>query len=404
MLRQYSISKFVIGSLLALKFIVFLSINIIALEAHGAAPDLKDGASHFFRLKAQYSHRGKPIAFNIVAACYLRENIRSPINPFLAIRYPRFFILPTHNNHEVMQIVPIACQGETTKDGRVPSDFLPGAVWFDTPGDYRFGTAYLSEDAFKSPKSNLIFHGATIQTASRKEWLLFRTETRKNPGMSRFYYKRSAQTWQQIAKGTVAGFKAAYADKCSGVRRYRLSESGRAILRKYWPAGKPRYWANNADNNRIWHEILKLDAQTPVFANGKRYDEHLRAGGYRIGGFPTREGGGMVASQISRIIPPDFFPVRDDRGLPWVFTAKVANSTYLTKEAEVSSGVGQGFLYCYSNLRSFLRPLRNFHSRPTQFLVDGEPVAISGDESWPWPSPFFENDEYVYLKMVISLH
>jgi hypothetical protein len=118
----------------------------------------EERGSYYFRLKAKYSHAGQPVDFDIVVGCGIRvDRYHGGDSGFLASRYPRFFVQRTHDNHAVMQIVPIACRGETTESGIVPADFLPGVIWFDTPGDYRFGIAYVSEDAFESPNGQLKF-------------------------------------------------------------------------------------------------------------------------------------------------------------------------------------------------------------------------------------------------------
>jgi hypothetical protein len=309
-----------------------------------------------------------------------------------------------------MQIVPIACRGETTESGIVPSDFLPGAIWFDTPDDYRFGIAYVSEDAFESPNGQLKFHGASIQTATRAEWRAFEKRAADNEGMRSRYYDRpyySTRDARRIAAGGGTEVEAAYARGCGGFIRLKLSEAARAVVRKYWPDSKPRYWATSDRDNGPWPELLKLEKRTPIFADGFRFIEHLYGGNYQYGGFPTWARGGMMHSVSRKKVPSEIFPFRFDRGVPWVFTDEVAKSRFLTKDVEVRTGPGKGFLYCYAYLNpgegKLEIPLPDYRSRQSRVRVDGEWVITPEPKDWSWPSPFFEKDEYIYDEFVIGL-
>lgn len=150
---------------------------VMSLAACGLLSVTKssDHANYYFRLKADYSHDGQPVNFDIVVACSVRvDRYKGGDSGFLAARYPRFFVKETHDGHAVMQIVPAACRGETTANGIVPKDFLPGVTWFEKSGDYRFGIAYVSEDAFENPEGQLKFHGASIEKATHEDWWLSR--------------------------------------------------------------------------------------------------------------------------------------------------------------------------------------------------------------------------------------
>lgn len=369
----------------------------------------EERGSYHFRLKAKYSHAGQPVDFDIVVACSIRvTRYRGGDSGFLASRYPRFYVERTHDNHAVMQIVPIACRGETTESGIVPVDFLPGVIWFDTPGDYRFGIAYVSEDAFENPNSQLKFHGASIEKATRTEWEEFEKRAADNEGMRSRYYDRPSY-WtgdaQRIAEGGGKEIEAAYARACRGVTRYKLSEAARAVVRKYWPVDKPRYWATNDRDGGPWPELKKLERSRPIFANGFRFTQHLYGGNYNYGGFPTRIGGGMMWSSKRTTVPTEIFPVRFDRGVPWVFTEGVFGSRYLKKDVEVRTGPGNGLLYCYTILNpgTLEIPLPDFRSRETRICVDDEWVVTPEARRWSWPSPFFERDQYMYAEFEISL-
>jgi hypothetical protein len=394
--------------------LLLLSALFLTLPHRAGASSVTESeerASYYFRLKAKYSHAGQPVEFDIVVACNIRvTRYRGGESGFLASRYPRFFVQRTHDNHAVMQIVPSACRGETTENGIVPRDFLPGAIWFDTPGDYRFGIAHVSEDGFEKSNSQLKFHGASIEKATRLAWETFKKRAVDNEGMRSRYYDRpyySTEDAQRIAERGGREIEAAYARGCTGVIRHKLSEAGRAVLRKYWPIGKPRFWATNSRDDGPWPELIALEKRAPIFANGLAYIEHLYGGNYKYGGFPTRARGGMMYSNSNNKVPPEIFPARFDRGVPWVFTKEVAKSAYLTKDVEIHTGPGKGFLYCYTHLNpgddKLEIPLPDFRNRESRVRVDNEWVNTPQPKYWSWPSPFYERDEYMYVEFEIGL-
>lgn len=370
-----------------------------------------DHGSYYFRMKADYSHDGQPINFDIVVACSIRvSRSRGGDSGFLATRYPRFFVKRTHDDHPVMQIVPSACRGETTKNGQIPSDFLPGIIWFDKLGDYRFGIAYVSEDGFESSNSRLKFHGANIQRASRADWDAFRKRAAENEGMKKRYYDRPFY-WTEDAKRIAAGggneIEAAYVRGCSGVRRYKLSAAGRAVVRRFWSADRPKYWAMDSRDDGPWPELQRLEKSAAIFENGIPYGNHFVGFSYEYAGFPTRARGGMKYSATYRLAAPEFFPVRNDRAIPWVFSEEVDQSKYLTKSVEVHSGAGKGFLYCYTTLNpgegKLEVPLPNYRERESRVRVDGEWVTTPSPRRWSWPSPFYEKDTHINFFTEIGL-
>lgn len=397
-----------IGIWFLLTFLLVLLLTPPAASFWGVTKSTERG-SYFFRLKAKYTHDDQPINFNIVVACSIRvDRYRGGDSGFLASRYPRFFVKRIRDNHAVMQIVPIACRGETTGDGRVPDDFLPGVIWFDKLGDYRFGIGYVSEDAFENPNSQLKFHGASIQKATRADWEEFRKRAEDNEGMRKRYYDRPYYTTdeaQRIAGGFGGEVEAAYARGCSGYARHKLSEAGRELVRKHWPSDKPRFWATEYSEDSPFKQLLRLEGSTPIFENGKRYIEHLNGGNYEYGGFPTRAGGGMIGSIHRLRVPPEIFPARSDRGAPWVFSERVAESVFLSVNVDVEKGPGKGFLYCYTSLTpgNLELPMPDYASRQSRVRVDDEWVVTPKPRYWSWPSRFFERDEYLYSRIGAGL-
>jgi len=393
------------------KTIVIWFVLVFMLSACGVGTitESTDRGSYYFRMKANYSHDGQPIDFDIVVACGIRiDRYRGGESGFLAARYPRFFVKRTHENHAVMQIVPNACRGETTEDGRVPNDFLPGVIWFDKPDDYRFGIAYVSEDAFESPTGKLKFHGASIQKATRVEWEAFRKSAAEIEGLRQRYYDRPPYTTEeaaQIADADGDEVEAAYARDCFGVTRFRLSNEARAIVRKHWPKNRPRFWATNGWVDGPWPELARHQRSNPIFTSGFRYAEHLGGGNYEHGGFPTRARRGMIYSRSYKIVPSELFPAHQDRGIPWVFSDDVAKSQFLSKDVLIRTGPGKGFLYCFTALsrKALAITISDYTARKSRVRVDGERLQTPNTENWHWISPFYETDEFIYFEFNIPL-
>jgi hypothetical protein len=369
----------------------------------GVTKSVNDSA-YFYRLQARYSHGDEPIDIDVVVGCSVRvTEYRGGDSGFLAAIFPRFYVQQTRDGHEVMQILPLICRGETTENGLIPADFLPGIIWFDKAGDRRFGIAHVSEDAFENPNGKLKFHGATVQKATLAEWEAFRKRAAGNEGFRERYYTPDLRAGDaaRVRESRGADIEAASSIlACRGVSRYELSEAARAELRKFWPANRPRYWASKGGNSEAFKALRHLESTTPIFVNGFRYEQHFTRAAYTYTGFPTRARRGVAYSKHPRLVPPEFFPMRRDLGIPWIFSERVALSPYVGADVEIASGPGKGFFYCYqtySESTGLYEILPDLRKRTAQIRVDGQPVWTPEPKRWNVPPrTFFEHDRYVY--------
>lgn len=381
---------------------VLASVLILpACGSTGVTKSVNDSA-YFYRLQAQYSHGDEPIDIDVVVGCSVRvAEYRGGDSGFLAAIFPRFYVQQTRDGHEVMQILPLICRGETTENGLIPADFLPGIIWFEKAGDRRFGIAHVSEDAFENPNGKLKFHGATVTKATQAEWEAFRKRAVGNAGFQERYYTRKlrADDAAQIIASRGADVEAGSANLgCYGVHRYKLSPAAQAEMRKYWPVDRPRFWIARKDGVSAWDALMELERSTPVFNNGFRLQQY--AINYEYKGFATRARGGEAYATLRQPVPPEFFPLRWDRGVPWVFSDRVVSSPYLGADIDLKKGRNKGFFYCFrlltqsSGLETVLPDLRERHG---QTRVDGNPVWTPAEANWNWvPRFFFEEDRYLY--------
>lgn len=381
--------------------------TILALPGCGGMGVTKsvNDSAYFYRLQAKYSHDGEPIDIDVVVGCSVRTtDYRGGDSGFLAAIFPRLYYQETRDGHEVMQILPSICRGETTANGLIPADFLPGIIWFEKAGDRRFGIAHVSEDAFENPNGKLKFHGATVRKATLAEWNAFRKRAAGNEGFRERYYKNGFRRGEaeRIIASRGADIDAGSASLgCHGVHRHELSPAARAEVRKSWPAGRPRFWMAEKDEVWAWNAVKKLEKTTPIFSNGFRLQQH--ATHYRYKGFATRARGGEAYAKSRRHVPPEFFPLQWDRGVPWIFSDRVTRSPYLGADVDLQNGRNKGFFYCFrrltpsSGLESVLPDVRDRHG---QTRVDGDVVWTTAQATWNWvPRTFFQDDRYLYRIM-----
>jgi hypothetical protein len=363
-------------------------------------------STYYFRLTAKYLHGDEPVDFDIVVGCGVRVTLSEAVgSSYDAFRDPLFYVKATKDGAAVLQIVPNACGGQTTDNGRVPADFLPGAIWFDSKDDFTLGIAYISEDAFENPKAKLKFLGVAIHPATKAEWEAFRPINAKNllspkpfshgapfPSVdevrAHLWNKKKLFEWRPLFD-------------CQGVIRFRVTDpAARDLVRRYWPITRPRFWMPAGP------ERAELESRLKAMNDGKGalmdehyYGEYFRY--YSYNGFSTRSGGGAFDRDG---FPPKYYPYRADDGFPWV-TPVLAEAPIIYRDVDLDSGHNAGLLYCYSQFR--VGPwtethLPNYFSRRFATRVDGELVEFE-DEGPDFPSPFFENDEYVYFEFHFSL-
>ncbi len=308
--------------------------------------------AYFFRLTAKYKHGDEPVEFDIVVGCGVRVTLSDAVgSSYDAFRDPLFYVKATQDGGAVLQIVPNACQGQTTDNGRVPQDFLPGAIWFDKKDDFTFGIAYIAEDAFENPKAKLKFLGAAIHPATKQEWEAFRPINGRNLLSSKWFSHFPPQP-------SMEEFKAHLWDRewifnswpifdCYGVMRYRLTESAaRELLQKDWPESRPRFWMPPGKQRAELEDRLKLmnEGRGPLL-DGHYYREYFSI--YETSGFGTRSGGGAfwsggIASKV--------FPRRADDGVHWL-KRELADAPIIYRDVDLINGTNAGYAYCYFQLR-----------------------------------------------------
>lgn len=381
-------------------------ISICGLAWAAAFGQSVDDQAVYFRLLAKYQHGDETIDFDVVAGCGVRvTRYGDGDRSYDATRDPVIFAKRTQDGGAIWQIMPGACGKETSENGLVPKDFLPGAVWFDRAEDFSLGIAYVTEDAFENPGSKLKFLGASIQRATREEWEAFQSIATTNlldPRPFTWGNPKPTDTKEILANRWNRKWIAKWRPKlsCYMMERYRITEPvAQNVLRTYWPQDHPRFWMPQPDEYRAINEAIKR-----ATFNGLPRSRLFQFGHYQSRGFPTRRGGGMLGSdKPGFLLPPEIYPLRSDDGIPWL-DPQLESAPTIYRDLDMNDGRSRGFAYCYSSFRvqDQLTAIHvpDYLKRKFATRVDGEQV-IGEDSQYhvPTVSPghFYERTEYLYV-------
>jgi hypothetical protein len=371
--------------------------------------------NEFFRFKAQYTVKatGEVLKWNLVRPCralFARDMNGDSVGlgpgKYDANSYffnMQFFTKVTADHHAIVVHYPLACDGQTTANGKIPPDLLPFTTWFDDADTMTFGWMYATEDAYKSPLATISFDGATVEAATRDDFLDWQKNAAVGFRPSKIVQSPLGFTWhERIHNGLPIS--------CSGIRRTPLPPEVREMARAAWPSGHPRYWTLDgakADG--------KTDQANQLFsaASGRDQDKHP------IDGIPV--GAFWWGTDIGR--QPQSIPTRAQyvKGelLPPVFMPEIAHpymKPYRTAEelAPIDLYVDidtdprrHGFLACFSagnNSDPDLRGLvGNLDLKVIHWRIGGEPVFgqyKENNRAASIPGRFFERDEFAYSPCV----
>jgi hypothetical protein len=365
----------------------------------------------------------------------------------------------------------LGCGGVTTENGRAPPDLLPSIRWFPDADDLTFSILYGTEDAYENPLSQLKFHGATMHVATVQEFLAFQEAAKTKsivpvhgrPILPLRPGERSPFTRPEIeamggktpdlplqpgelerlthAEIEALGGKAPKPNwlqelQCDAVGKYELSEVSREIVRRYWPADKPRYWVPDGDAfDTIWKEIHRgvpkdpanpageYFRRQPLTKNESTYDYAWSYAEPATDGLPTRTGGGALQERDDSgrarmrnppYKPPILYPVQYGATLPFYQTQDKNPESPLWARIDMRGGATKGFAYCQVKLpwfdldakeswRSAERLLPGFRQRSRQTYIDDQLIATQlspggGGSALTTAPPIFERDQFMFMK------
>jgi hypothetical protein len=360
----------------------------------------------YFRLKIKLTYKGEPQDFDFVVGCNVRQtNYQDNSRSVDLGMVPEVFGRRMSDGKAVVIRPPQACRGETTANAGAPPDLLPMVIVYDNADNLAFGTAYLSEDAYESPLSELTFGGAVIERATRSDFDESR-RMQQNVLTHEMYWRWTAKGRSQPNANEISMWGAL----CDGFARFRIPKDLRELARSYWPSTKPRYWQPlGEDLKTIWHAIADSEAVQSDGADSPAhaYKDFMRALDFADKGLRTRVGRGQLNSRPV-LFPPAVYPDADGWGLPPWPRDPIAAAKRLTEAArraaatiDFRNGTTKGFAYCRAPVNYFAPSWQAYRSKPGANRIDDQEVDVGG-----WfdnPIIFVERDEFIFKYFQIGL-
>jgi hypothetical protein len=334
--------------------------------------------SYYYRLNVKLTHRDEHFDMNIIVQCYGDKLV--PNSTAQAVRWPRFYVERTKNNHAIGVRTTLGCDGHTTANGGAPADLLPSIYWYPDADDMTFAIMYATEDAYDNPLSQLKFHGATMHTATAAEHNAFIDEAKAAEPKKLVFVigggeRRDPSSAVDVDEIIANGGRPpkpnwSSTQTCYGMLRLKLSDEARVALRAYWPAHKPKYWAPNGELLKQAMEDLSWSRtefdeygrrkSRSSLASGKFYNNY----GFRIAepgtdGLQTRNQGGRLLRLRDRGRPPtpevpyplhaEVYPVLHSAAFGQYKSAD-RDSNSLWVKIDRQGGATKGFAYCQTGL------------------------------------------------------
>jgi hypothetical protein len=219
----------------------------------------------YFRMKVSLVYKGELQNFDVVYGCnvnyvkYKDGSSTSEIGMVPAIYGRRM----SDGKGLLVKAPEAACQPGNPRpfNPYMNENFMPLVAVFENADELGFGTAYISEDAYDYPGSELKFNSASISTAKREEFDEFRASGPPNLVRRETYHAENMNDQNAKALGIPVvrpmdelpglGFY------CEAYARLKVSNEISRILSAHWPNSKPKYWEPETadDGVKIQNEI-----------------------------------------------------------------------------------------------------------------------------------------------------
>lgn len=370
--------------------------------------------STYFRLKVKLDYKGKPQDFDIVVGCNVLDiDYKDGSNTHEAGLVPTVYGRRMSDGKGLVIRPPDACDGETTANGKVPADFMPLIIVYDNADTLGFGTAYISDEAYESPLSVLKFGNATIEPATRAEFVEFRKNGTPNLVSRASYF--GIQPDGVLEKRGLVRVWPPFGLICHAYKRFRVPESLKSEVRKVWQADRPDYWRplEIADTDLLVGLILRSEPQRDDGGPGRSRESYSGDEFMDAQGIANRDGGGTLRSGK---YPPSFYPVSSEisadkwERYPGSDSKLIADRReVIVNQVDFLESQARGFAYCYADPGFVMDgELANLLSRNIDLVARVDDRAVAGGaRGWRNASSnlngFFERDEYVFVVFQIDI-
>jgi hypothetical protein len=384
----------------------------------------------FFRMKVALVYKGEAQNFDVVYGCnvnYVRYKDGASTSEIGLVPsvYGRRM---SDGKALIVQAPGAACKpgNPAPYNPYLLNDFMPLVIVFENAAELGFGTAYISDDAYASPTSDLKFGAASIETASREEFDEFRSNGPPNIVRRETYHADNLSDENARALGIPPirpldelpglGFY------CEAYARFRVSEEVAEVLRRYWPGNKPKYWEPTTSGEDMAIKTMKR----PVMVARDDGDEFRDMQLFRISGseleYGVRRRGDdiLIEKPELRYLPPTFYPSYFETARHFLprtraeFESHIAKSESFAEPAiHMRDGAMKGRGYCFRG-ESLTGPqfggpelvepngvrLRNlFYGKRRVATVDGEQIQLNTkyNDGLQGSMYFFEQDRYLWV-------
>lgn len=206
----------------------------------------------FFRMVVKLDYHGEPQLFDFVVGCNVNSSLWGDGSRSRDVGLiPAFYGHRMTDDKAVVIRPPDVCNGETTAGGEVPLGFMPLIIVYDNANTLDQGLAYLSDDAYDSPRSEMKFGAAEIIASTADEF-----EASMTTGVPNVVTRERHWSTQSADIVEKLGFKPTnllFGTDCHYATKWLLNNAVREKVRAAWPKDKPRYWLA-----KDWHEESQI--------------------------------------------------------------------------------------------------------------------------------------------------
>lgn len=269
----------------------------------------------FYRVVVDFKYKGEPQKFDFVVGCNVKitryqDNSRTEDIGLIPAIYGRRMT----DGKAVVVRPPDACYGQTTENKFVAEKFIPVITVYDNADTLDEGLAYITEDAYHSPRAELSLPVTRIHQSSREEF-----DKDGEVGITNlvtrdlYWSKQGAIVARQNGANAT---KSNRTDWCKFAQRYRLPEKIRKVAGQYWPPNKPKFWfpKKHEEVQAIHDLVYGVNENTPSLKDQYVEPQSGFAPYFRVGlrefrsadqGVPTvSDRYAIESTEISLMIPP----------------------------------------------------------------------------------------------------